>query len=242
MKLMYMDECKSDHTNVVSLTAIVVDESRYRFYRESIYKVLSRWIAPHENTYAHPPELHGSDFLPAAESDEIRIETALEIYKVVQESRARIYRCGYHREPKLPGKAGSDASLLQLAFFGIQARTDSERDEALVLPIMDGVDPNIAKSFGASNHAMLGFMSCGLNPSNVSIENMHNIVDPVVSDSRFSVCTQAADLVSYGLHCQEWIQLGLKANSYKRQLAGAVKTLKDSVKMNETIEIQFQDN
>lgn len=242
MKLMYMDECKSEHTNVVSLTAIMVDESRYRFYRESIYKALSRWIAPHENTYAHPPELHGSNFLPAAESDEIRIETALEIYKAVRDCEAKIYRCGYYREPKLAGQAGSDASLLQLAFFGIQARTASERDEALVLPIMDGIDPEIAKSFGASNHSMLAFMACGLSENMVSISKMPNIVDPVVSDSRFSVCTQAADLVSYGLHCQEWIQLGLKANLYKRQLADAVEILKDSVKMNETIKIQFQDN
>lgn len=238
MKLMYMDECKSEHTNVVSLTAVVIDESSYRFYRESIYQALSQWISPDENTFADPPELHGSDFLPAAESDAIRITTAQEIYKVVRESGARIYRCGYYRDPELPNRFKSDASLLQLAFFGIQASTQSERNETLVLPIMDGVDPSIARSFGASNHSTLACISCGLSESDVSIKNMHNIVDPVVSDSRFSVCTQAADLVSYGLHCQEWIRLGLKTNSYKRQLAHAAETLKDSVKMNETIKLQ----
>jgi hypothetical protein len=240
MKLMYMDECKSTDTDVVSLTAIVVDESSYREYRENIYRTLSRWIVPCENTFACVPEIHGSRFLPGAESDKIRIETAVEIFAAVRKSAARIYRCGYYRDPNLPAGMRSDASLLQLAFLSIQMLTTHEREGTLILPIMDGVDPNIAKTFGESNHAMLGYMSCGLSESAVSIAHMHNIIDPVVSDSRYSVCSQASDLVSYGLHCKEWIRLELKESLYKKQLSDAIDTLSDSIASNETIRFKIE--
>ena len=60
MRFMYLDECKSPETDIVSLTAIVVDESKYIGFRRALHQSLKQFITPEANTFCTPPDVHGS--------------------------------------------------------------------------------------------------------------------------------------------------------------------------------------
>lgn len=237
MRFMYMDECKSTHTNIVSLTAIVVDECKYSNFREGIYRCMQGYIRPEpgQNVYSSAPELHGSKLLPDVNDDDEKIGLFRSLAKVLSRTKSRIYRCGYYRDGSYPKAIQGDNALLSLAFFGIQNQAVKEYSDQLLLPVMDGVAPEIAKLFGVSNHSMHGFLACGMDESSISLDNIGNIADPVVSDSRYSVCTQCADMISYALHCQDWVNLGLQESLYKNSIVDELEVLKPNIITNEVI-------
>lgn len=238
MRFMYLDECKDRSTNAVSLTALVIDDRLYNEFRDCFFRSLETIIHPKENTFCSIPELHGSKFLPGAR-DEERISIQRTIFSVIEKIGARIYRCGYYRDGSFPPEMGADDSLLSLAFLGIQFQAQKEFEDELILPIMDGVHSDISKLVGASNHSTQGYRACGMAESNICIQNYKNIADPVVSDSRFSVGTQCVDVVSYALHCKDWIAAGLQSSSYKTKLVEAAKGLQSCIRANEIIRMKM---
>ena len=238
VRLMYLDECKDQNTNAVSLTALVVDESRYIEFRRLFFKSLEKIVCAKPNTYGPIPELHGSKFLPNA-TDRERIDIQKAIFSVVKEVGARVYRCGYYRDGEFPPGMDTEENLLSLAFLGIQFQTQVEYERELILPIMDGVSVDISKLVGSSNHSTQGHLALGLPKGFLSIENYQNIADPVVSDSRFSVGTQCVDVVSYALHCKHWFELGLPKSEYKQQVVEAVNELGCCIRANEVVKMKM---
>ena len=237
MRLMYLDECKDNSTNAVSLTALIIDELSYLELRELFFKSLKELVCIEPNTYGSIPELHGSKFLPGV-TDLERTQIQKNIFKAIKEVEARIYRCGYYRNSEFPPGMDSDNSLLSLAFLGIQFQTQVEYEKELILPIMDGVHTDISKLVGQSNHTTQGLIAMGFPKESLSIKNYRNIADPVVSDSRFSVGTQCVDVVSYALHCKHWIELGLPKSEYKCQVVEALDELESCIRANEIIKMR----
>ena len=233
MRLMYMDECKSQDTGIVSLTAMVVDEQDYVPLRKALFSSLAPYIQPAENVFANPPEIHGNDLLRDIESDDEKFKIVEQLFRAVANTGVRLYRCGYHRSEDLPDVLKNEEALLSLAYFGIQLMTQPEFSDQVVVPIMDGIDQQIAAKFGAANHYMVSCISNGLLEENCSIENLQNLAETAMSESQYSICTQCVDLISYAFHCQDWIDKGLRESKFKRRFSSLTDIFSDNLKKNE---------
>jgi len=235
-----MDECKSQDTGIVSLTAMVVDEQDYVPLRKELFCSLDSYIHPAENTYASPPEVHGSDFLRSIATDDEKFKIAEQMFQAVANTGVRIYRCGYYMSDNLPDGLRNETALLSVAYFGIQCMVQPEFSDQIVIPIMDGVSPKIAAQFGASNHLMTSMISTGLPEESCSINNLLNLAETTVSDSQYSICTQCVDLVSYAYHCCDWVSKGLQESGYKKRFSRLTEILSHSLKKNEVILLNME--
>lgn len=240
MRLMYMDECKSPDTKIVSLTAMVVDEQDYVPLRKGLFRSLAQYIKPANNVYSNPPELHGSRLLRDIADDDEKFKVVEQVFRAVADTGARLYRCGYYMSDNLPDTLRNEVALLGAAYFGMQCMTQPEFSDQIVMPIMDGVSPQIASQFGASNHRMASNISNGLPEGSCSIDNLLNLAEAAVSDSQYSICTQCVDLVSYALHCRDWINQGLQESDFKSRFSSLTDILGDSLIRNEVILLKIE--
>lgn len=240
MRLMYMDECKAyQHTGIVSLTAMVVDEQDYVPLRKALFRSLGPYIRTAENTYASPPELHGNSLLREIDDNDEKFKVLEKVFRAVADTSVRLYRCGYYMSDNLPDLLRNEKALLDAAYFGIQCMTQPEFSDQIVMPIMDGVDSNIAFQFGASNHLMASMISNGPPEGTCSINNLLNLAETAVSSRKYSICTQCVDLISYALHCSDWINQGLRVSDFKRRFSSLTNILDDSLRKNEVVQLNM---
>lgn len=239
MRLMFMDECKSRDTGIVSLTALIVDEHEYASLRQALFGSLGQFVRPRPDNYGIPPEIHGSDFLREVENDEVRFEVVRGVFEAVANTDSRIYRCGYYYDENLPEGLGSDHGLLGLAYLGIQFMTQPEFEDQILVPIMDGVDIQIAEQFGAANHHANALIANGFGEENITIQNIANLAESTVADSRYSITTQCVDLMSYCYHCRDWVNQGFPASEYKQKLAELTQVLDPRLSRHEIVRMNM---
>lgn len=192
------------------------------------------------NVLPAPIELHGSDLLkkltdrdtPVADADRVRVLEA--VVNIVNTHRLRVFRSTYLNRSEIAAKMPPDAMLYGLNFLGLLWSLGTELEDCLILPVMDGVPacapsrespPRINKTLlRAFDRSVRWIHNARCHPrmaESISIENAHNLAEPVFADSAHSTLLQLADLVSYLLLQREREELApapAPASEFRREV------------------------
>ncbi|KPV53267.1 hypothetical protein SE17_10605 [Kouleothrix aurantiaca] len=111
-----------------------------------------------------------------------------------------------------------DKQLLGLCWFSMVAMLQPEFESDMLVPVMDGFNPQTVIKFSGMIKSGDVPRAAGLE-SNLSFRNTQNILgEALYADSKFSIFTQVADIVSYLRHIADWSREGLTMTDFKRQL------------------------
>lgn len=242
--LMFLDECEDRQgARNFSLTGLLVPADRYQAVRSSFYERLAWLIVPTPGTVRiAPPELHGGALLPDG-TDERKIEACRSIADLVIAHELAIFRVGYCLDsPGIDLFAQGPPPWLGLCWFGLLSVVAARHPVDLLLPVMDGHGAeNITREMSQPTQTMAVMCAAGHGES-VSIANSHNVGETFYADSRYSVCPQMADVVSYLRHVNDWARLGLTLPPFKQELLPIARLLDPSMRYEKTIILRRVDD
>jgi hypothetical protein len=100
-------------------------------------------------------------------------------------------------------------------------------DASYAIPIMDGLNVDLAVSIGGTKPTMHALRAAPFfNESAISISNAKNLMDPVFVDNRHSSLMQVADVTAYLLHLLDWGRQNLPmTGEFKPRVAAVARSL-----------------
>lgn len=224
LNFLFMDECYSKDTAISSLTGILVSAHNYPDLRSKFYDLLQWAIQPREHVVSSPPELHTNAFL-SGHDDTVKLQNLEGVVDLVVSNRLRIYRVGYYVTKETASLLPHDKQLLSLCWFSMVAMLQPEFESDMLVPVMDGFNPQTVLKFSGMIKSGDIFRATGLEDS-LSFHNTQNILGEVFyADSKFSVFTQVADVVSYLRHVADWSREGLAMTEFKKKLLKVAENL-----------------
>lgn len=217
-----MDECyDTKHSRIVSITGIVVPSIKYASIRDEFYDALDWAIKPRESYLnLSPPELHGSKLFPEISGDdEKRFNAFNGVVNLVVKHRLQIFRAGYYLTNDLKKIfKGHQPLMLSLCWFAITTICQPLFETEMLIPVMDGFDPNTVRTLSAPVKTMDVMRVSGYENS-LSIRNSENVGEVLYADSGYSVLTQVVDMISYLRHVTDWSREGIPLTPFKERLA-----------------------
>jgi len=240
VKFIYLDECKdTKHTNIISLTGVLIDSDKYQMIRNKFYSILNPYIQIDENTInMSPPELHGSNLLPEVKNDAEKLKILIELVEAIVQAKARVYRSGYYATEQLLKLHGGIDGILSLCFLGIKLQCKNEYKNSMLMPVMDSVNKPVFKSF-SNTIRNLDILRSSSEKEFISLNNTENICEMHFADSATSSLIQIADITSYLLHAEDYERCNLHITKFKSELIAISKGLLPSIKYNEVIEMNI---
>ena len=140
MYFMYVDECKSPDTEIVSMTAMLVQSDQYSDIRKAFYACLDRFFYPHGFEMLRSlPELKGSKFLPGYDDDQ-KINLMSNLVDIVVQEELTLLRAGYRKNSSLEEKLNKVESRLQFCWFSLVEGVRKIIGDSLVVPVLDSHD------------------------------------------------------------------------------------------------------
>jgi hypothetical protein len=111
----------------------------------------------------------------------------------------------------------------------------------MVVPVMDGFDPNTIQDFSSVVKELDELRSVGFDKS-LSVRYTHNVLGEVFyADSRYSALTQVADLIAYLRSASDLGALGKTLTDFKKELANISSTLNSSIVWEELVSLIVDD-
>lgn len=241
MKFIYLDECKDiEHTNIISLTGVLICSNAYQLLRKGFYEILGNYIQPESGTInLNPPEIHGSDLLPLISDDDEKLRVLREIAELIINVQVRVYRVGYYAKESLISTFGGIDEVLSLCLFGIKVQCQSEYANNMLMPVMDSVNLPVYNAFSRSIKSLDIMRSASISNSSLSLQNTGNLCEMHFADSKHSALIQIADIVSYLLHAHDYERCGLHQTSFKKKIITISKLIAPSVMKNEVIDMNI---
>jgi hypothetical protein len=196
--MLVMDETESVETGIFALVGLLVPIETADALRLEHYRFI-RSLRPQEPGVINLStlELHGSNMLRDERGEDM--------------SWAKVLAFG----PKHHS----------LCFSGFMMSLGDEFAKAYVIPIMDGLDLDVATKLGAMVDVCGAYRSASLGDQGLSVKNSHNLMDPVFVDSRYSPLMQIADVTAHLFHVLDWEREGLSMSEFKTRLAAIAKEL-----------------
>ena len=235
---LFMDESKGTETGIVALTGILVPLDRYNDLRMRFYELMLWAIEPAEQTVKIGPlELHGNSFLSWHEGadDDLKLRLLADVASLVVDERVAVYRVGYHRQKRLNTVLAGDVGYLSLCWNGMLTVLQPVYAAEHLIPVMDGLDLRAAQMFSQTVRTSDVMRAVGLEGS-LSFGNTENILGEVFySDSRYSIFTQVADIVSYLRHIGDKHAKGIVLSDFQQQLSDISELLKPMMAFEEII-------
>ena len=226
--LLVMDESDCRETNVFALVGLVVPIERADALRVSLHRFVRELENPPDRTIATPTELHGSAMLKNVSwaTDEHRLRCYQYVVDVLHEHQLQILRAAYYKK-SLAALPGGKRMMYGLCFGGMQATVGSLLADAYAIPIMDGMNQDLAFSFGGGMPVLHALRASPFYAEgSISIPNVENLMDAVFVDSRYSALMQLADVTAHLLHILDWERLGLPlVGAFKPRLAAIARRL-----------------
>ena len=250
---LFIDECVSTDTSIVSMTGVLIPISRYSAIESRFYEALNWIIQPDRQTINVPPELHGSHLLRLSPeklkglgldiekiSDERKIQTVGKIVDIVLEYELPIVRTGYYwSEEYKKRNQWNDKEyknfLLGTCNMNLQ-RTFKLSDQKLIF-CLDSSDKYFQRSVQYSAQ-LVRVVRDRIPPESISIKNLENIIGPFFVDSEYSVFIQIADIVSYLRHVADWERCGKHMSDFKNQLLAVSKRLHPPVLLEKIVAME----
>jgi hypothetical protein len=202
---------------------MVVPQRKVEAVRRDFYASLRRYIQPKPNHMAMPPEIHGK-CMPGDTPEEI-IANFAAIVDIVLRHRLQVYRIGYYVTHVTRENNPEDQYMFGTCWHSLLNLLSPVLAKRRLTPVMDGLDPKIAKSFSATvrschvMHSVDGGRHC-------SIPHMNNMDGEVFyADSRYSVGTQIVDIVSYLRMVMDLTYEGYQLQPFKKRLAAEARRL-----------------
>jgi hypothetical protein len=149
-----------------------------------------------------PPELHGSNMLRGVDvTDEQRLRFFDNVVSFVLQYKIQIHRVGYFRTAAVRKLfAGGDEELRGLCWFGLLTTLQRVLKRHYVVPVMDLCNERERPKYSQLVKDCDIFNSIG-RTQDLSLRHTRHLIGEVLyADSRFSVFTQIADVVSYLRH------------------------------------------
>lgn len=217
LNFLFMDECYSKDTAISSLTGLLVPAHNYPDLRIKFYDTLQWAIRPEEHVVSSPPELHTNAFL-SGHDDIVKLQNLEHIVEMVVSNQLRIYRVGYYVTKETASLFRGDKQLMAVCWFRMIAMLQPEFESDILVPVMDGFNTQNVLTFSGMIKSVDVVRAAGLE-SSLSFNNTQNILGEVFyADSKFSIFTQVADVVSYLRHVTDWAREGLTMTDFKKQL------------------------
>jgi len=237
--LTFLDECEDrEGSRSFALTALLVPAEQYQAIRTAFYERLNWLIVPNPGQVRlAPPELHGVALLPE-ESDERKLEACRAVADLVTLHGLAVFRVGYRLDS--PGAAlfrGSEVPWLGLCWSGLLSILTRQYGSDLLVPVMDGQGDKITRQLSPPTQQMAVMRAAGLERS-LSVANCQSVGETFYADSRYSVCTQMVDVVSYLRHANDWARLGLSLTPFKQRLVAVARRLDPAIGYEEIITLQ----
>jgi hypothetical protein len=195
---LFMDETQSDEKlkpRISALTGLLVPVSQYIELRRQFYSALHHYVVPKPNHIGRVPEMHGKK-LPGATIDE-KVSNVAAIVDLVIANRLRAYRVGYYITDYLQSEMTFDKWMLSVSFSGIISELEHVLATQMVIPVMDGFDPNVVRSFSQTLQSCDLLHAAGQGDM-CSLAHSQNLIGAVsYVNSEYSVLTQVTDIVAY---------------------------------------------
>jgi hypothetical protein len=235
LNLLFMDECYCPNTSITSLTGLLVPAQEYAGLRIQFYDTLQWAIRPAEHVIAWPPELHASQILPG-ENDERRLQMLEKVVDLVVSNHLKVYRVGHFVTKNLEMLLAGDRKMIGLCWFGMVAMLQPEFENEMLVPIMDGFDPDTVRKFSHLVKNGDVYRAAGLSEASLGFHNTQNIIGEVFyADSQYSIFTQVVDVISYLRHVADWEREGIDMTDFKKRLLPIAKKLKPSLAREEIV-------
>jgi hypothetical protein len=161
-------------------------------------------------------EFHGRELLSDLQNqepgflDRDRIRVLETVVRVVNDYGLDVFRVSYLNRKEIAALMRQDPKLYGLTFLGIQTGLQRHMERVLVIPVMDGIpgfppgakrapaiDPALIRAFAQQVRHLHHIRQYEAVAKSLSIDNAHNLGEPVFADSAHSVLLQLVDLVSY---------------------------------------------
>ena len=228
-----------EKTKVSALVGLLVPLGQYETLRNGFYSVFLPFIRPGGDVVARPPQLHGVE-LPG-DTDEEKLRVVSEVVDLIVSKKIRIYRIGYYITKWLEEHLKDDKRLHGICWSSMMHMLKPELAKQLLIPVMDGIDPEIAKRFSPSIQFLDMCRTAGLEQV-LSVSNSSHLVGEVFyADSNYSVFTQAADIVAYLRKITDMRDDGHSLPPFKEKLLKQAQRLNRSLEKREHV-IAFRFN
>ncbi len=195
---LFMDETHSDEKlkpRISALTGLLVPIREYLELRAQFYTALHHYVVPESSHFAMPPEMHGK-LLPG-DTDQAKIANVAAVVDLVLSNRLKVYRVGYYITDGLQAAMPTDKWMVGTSWASLLHILEPVLARQLLIPVMDGFDLNMVKSF-SSTVRWCNVMHAAGSGQMVSIKNSQQLISEVVyTSSEYSVFTQVVDIVAY---------------------------------------------
>lgn len=166
---LFIDESLYEDLDLAALTGILVPLDRYSAVRDEICKIVADVLRLPPNTIPAPIELHVRELLSdlkgrlQSELDQDRLKVMEKVVAVLNEYKLTTIRIAYLNRREIARMMPRDPKLYSLNFFGMQTALPETMENAIILPVMDGVpgcaptsrhaptiDPQLIRAFAQS--------------------------------------------------------------------------------------------
>ena len=182
---LFLDETQSDQQykpQISALTGVLVPVHQYTTLRKGFYDAMHHYVRPKPNHFGFVPEMHGKK-LPG-ETLEEKLANVAAIVDLVVANRLRVYRVGYYITDYLQQEMSIDKWMLSTSFSSILHVLADVLEQELIIPVMDGFDANVVKTFSST---LLGCDLIHAAGVGCSIRNSHNLISAAsFVDSKYS--------------------------------------------------------
>jgi hypothetical protein len=195
VSLLFIDDSFCEKTRISAMVGLLVPLSDYVQLRAGFYGVVGPFIRPEPGHIARPPEIHGFNLPGDTDEEKLRVVTG--IVDLVVNSRMKVFRVGYYVTDVLQERFSTDGRLKQNCVASLRFMIKAELKKQLVIPVMDGIDIDIAKKF-SSDAQMADIMRAAAGEKIMSISHSEHLIGEMLyADSEFAVFMQMVDIVAY---------------------------------------------
>lgn len=225
---LFLDESYCEQTTISSVTGILVPIEKYAAIRNGFYSKMRDVLSIPSTEVARIPDLHGCDFL-REESDEVKFAAFRAIVNLIRENKIDIFRVGYYITRHIERMFRYDNRLHALSFLGILWSLSSQLEKTYIIPVMDGLDTEVAKRFSGGFRGIDQLRAMGLSGA-ISIAHSENILGEVFYAKReYSICEQITDVVAYLRSCSDYQREKIETTEFKQNLIEISKGLEESL-------------
>ena len=209
MAFLFLDETSYEPLDLAALTGILVFPGDYAAIRDKFCGLVLHVQASPANVIEDPSELHARDLLPGDDSDQSRLLIFREIVAIVNAFGTRVFRCAYLNRNEIANQTAFGQNLYGLTFSSMLHMLQPVMANTLVVPVMDGIpdstkapkppaiDRQLIRAFAQHVRSHHHYRQIPNFADSLTLENAHNLGEPLFADSTHSVFIQLVDLVSH---------------------------------------------
>ena len=159
------------------------------------------------------------------------------IVDLVNEFQLKIFRIAYYKfsvkkftplDPKLHG----------LNFFGLTQMIQHELESKFIIPVIDGLDEHGSKHFNNYSKSLSTIRCTHISKENISVQNAHNLSEPVFASSQYYTLIQLVDMISYLLQKLDNADNEKNTSDFKKNVQNIARNIDPKLLVNHLIEMK----